>query len=408
MAGTILKASDIVLPVYHKWWHTPATYIVCKGSRGSGKSKQAALWLIYHLLKFPEANALVVRKVERTIRDSCFADLKWAIHQWHADAEFNCTVSPLEITRRRTGQKILFRGLDDGYKVTSIAVSQGCLCYLWCEEFYEIRKEDDFDIIDESIRGVLPEGYSKKVLITFNPWSSRHFAKAKFFDEPSPDVLAMTTTYTDNPYLSDTDRKLFERMRTQNPRRFQVAGLGEWGVVDGLVFENWQEQAFDITQVPGEDFAGLDWGYSNDPAAAIVGKCDTGARVLYIWDEIYKTGLTNSMLWKAIQDAGHAGARWTADSAEPKSIKDLKDYGAHIEAAVKGRDSINNGIQWLQDYQIIVHPRCVNVATELSLYSWKKDKFGKALNEPEDCNNHAMDAIRYGTERFRKHSKWVY
>ena len=177
----------------------------------------------------------------------------------------------------------------------------------------------------------------------------------------------MTTTYKDNPFLSETDRKLFERMRVQNPRRYQVAGLGEWGIVDGLVFENWKEQAFDIKTVQGEDFAGLDWGYSNDPAAVVIGKCDVNAKVIYVWDEIYKTGLTNSMLWKAIQDAGHAGAKFIADSAEPKSIADMKDFGAHIEACTKGKDSVINGIQWLQDYQIIVHPRCVNTITELSL-----------------------------------------
>lgn len=367
-----------------------------------------ALWVIVNMMKYPGANMLVIRKTYRTLHDSCFKELKWAIHRLQVDAWWEAKESPLEITYKPTGQKIYFRGLDDPLKTTSITVEVGSLCWCWFEEAYEITNEDDFSVIDESIRGQVEAPLFKQITLTLNPWSEKHWIKARFFDSPDSQVFTQTTNYLCNEWLDDADYKMFERMRLQNPRRYLVAGLGEWGIVDGLVYENWKEQAFDIKAVPGEDFAGLDWGYSNDPAAVVIGKCDVNAKVIYIWDEIYKTGLTNSMLWKAIQDAGHAGAKFIADSAEPKSIADMKNFGAHIEACTKGKDSVINGIQWLQDYQIIVHPRCVNTITELSLYSWKKDKTGKSLNEPEDANNHIMDALRYGTERFRKHSKWIY
>ena len=132
------------------------------------------------------------------------------------------------------------------------------------EEFYEISKEEDFDILDESIRGQLPEGYFKRITATFNPWSERHFSKRKFFDSQSSDVLAMTTTYLDNPYLSKTDLNLFERMKEQNPRRYRVAGLGEFGIAEGLIYENWQEKEFsvdEIKKIKGIQSAfGLDFG----------------------------------------------------------------------------------------------------------------------------------------------------
>ena len=168
----IIKLSDKVLPVYHEFWNTKKTYVINKGSRGSGKSKNAALWHIFKMMKYPLANTLVIRRTERTLRDSCFSDLQWAIHQLGADGLWKCTTSPLEMTYTKTGQKILFRGLDSGYKVTSISVPIGILCWCWFEEFYEVSNEEDFDIIDESIRGQLPEGYFKRITCTFNPWSA--------------------------------------------------------------------------------------------------------------------------------------------------------------------------------------------------------------------------------------------
>lgn len=184
---------------------------------------------IVNLMKYPQANLLVIRKVYRTLHDSCFTDLKWAISRLGVQAFWDVKESPLELTYKPTGQKILFRGLDDPLKITSIAAEHGYLCWAWIEEAYEISSEADFNMIDESIRGAIPPetGLFKQVTLTFNPWNEHHWLKARFFDTPDPDTLALTTNYTCNEWLDDADRRVFERMKVQNPRRYSVAGLGE-------------------------------------------------------------------------------------------------------------------------------------------------------------------------------------
>lgn len=410
MSQTITRLSDIVLPAYKEFWKTKKTYVICKGSRGSGKSKHAALWHIHHMMKYPLSNTLVVRKVERTLRDSCFSDLRWAIDRMGVEKYWKATVNPLELTYIPTGQKIIFRGLDSPFKITSISVPHGILNFMWLEEFYEIMKEDDFDILDESIRGTLPEGYWKRITATFNPWSERHFAKARFFDKQADNVLAMTTTYQDNPYLSATDLELFEQMRIRNPRRYRVAGLGEFGIAEGLVYENWREEAFTLDDVRQYKAAfGLDFGYTNDPSAFFVGFLDLQGKRLYVWDEFYQKALSNRKIYEKIVEGGYSKERIIADCAEPKSIDEIKSLGVRrITGAKKGKDSINNGIQWIQELEIIVHPRCVNFLTEIANYTWASDKFGNKLNVPIDDFNHLMDAMRYALEEYTTGNKWLY
>lgn len=149
---------------------------------------------------------------------------------------------------------------------------------------------------------------------------------------------------------------------------------------------------------------------TNDPTALFCGFYSASERRLYVWDELYKNGLSNKAIFDAISRMGYAKERITADSAEPKSIDELKGLGIRrIEGAKKGKDSINNGIQWIQDLEIVIHPRCVNFLMEISTYQWKKDKFDKKMNEPEDDNNHLMDAMRYALERFiQGGGKWLY
>lgn len=398
---------DIVGRGYATFWHFKGRYRVVKGSRASKKSKTMALNTIHRMMKFPDANTLVVRKTYRTLKDSCFKELRWATKRLKVDHLWKFTESPLEATYKPTGQKIYFRGLDDPLKVTSITVDVGCLCWLWIEEAYEITKEEDFDMLDESIRGEVPEGLFKQITLTFNPWNERHWMKRRFFDVEDPEVLALTTNYLCNEWLDDADLKVFERMKKRNPRRYQVAGLGNWGVVDGLVFENWREERFTIDELPEDAIStfGLDFGYTNDPTALFCGFYSAEQRRLYVWDELYKKGLSNKAIYKEITGMGYGKEHITADSAEPKSIDELKGMGLRIKGAKKGKDSINNGIQWIQDLEIIVHPRCVNFLTEISSYQWKKDKFDNKLNEPEDDNNHLMDAMRYALEKYILNNK---
>ena len=393
---------------YGTFWRWKGRYRVCKGSRASKKSKTMALWCIVNLMKYPDANLLVVRKVFRTLKDSCFTELKWAINRLGVQAHWEIKESPLEMTYKPTGQKIYFRGLDDPLKVTSITVEHGYLCWMWIEEAYEIGNEDDFNMLDESIRGAIPPGTGlfKQVTLTFNPWNEHHWMKKRFFDDPDDETLAMTTNYLCNEWLDEADRKVFETMRLNNPRRYRVAGLGDWGIVDGLIFEDWEEKAFDIDEVRRlasvKSAFGLDFGYTNDPSALFCGLVDERAKTLWVFDEMYKPGMSNERIASEVTSMGYRKERIRAEAAEPKSIDRLYELGlSHIQQARKGKDSVNNGIDYLQDYHMIVHPRCVNFITEISNYTWGTDtKTGKRLNKPIDDFNHLMDAMRYAMEPF--------
>lgn len=396
---------DLVGKGYKRFWNFRGRYRVVKGSRASKKSKTAALWFIYNLMKFPGSNLLVIRKTYRTLKDSCFTDLQWACERLNVTRLWDFKLSPLEATYKPTGQKILFRGLDDPLKVTSITVPSGSLCWGWIEEAYELNSEADFDMLDESIRGEMPNGLWKQWTMTLNPWNEHHWIKKRFFDTPDENTLAITTNYQCNEWLDEADVKLFEDMKKNNPRRYQVAGLGNWGIVDGLVFENWREDEFALEDIQHcESINGLDFGYSNDPAALFIGFIDQKEKKIYVWDEMYKKGLTNSRIFEEVTKMGYAKKKIVADSAEPKSIDELRGYGLRMTASVKGKDSINHGIQFIQDYEIIVHPRCVHFITEISNYTWDKDRFGNPINRPIDDFNHLMDAMRYSVERFSKGS----
>ena len=403
-----ISLKKVVGKKYNRFWHFKGRYRIVKGSRASKKSKSAALWFITNMMKYPDANTLVIRKTFRTIKDSCFTELKWAISRLCVQDFWKVTESPLEMTYLPTGQKIYFRGLDDPLKVTSITVEVGNLCWMWIEEAYEIMKESDFDMLDESIRGEVPEGLFKQITMTFNPWNEHHWIKKRFFDAPpDPDILALTTNYLCNEWLDAADRKVFETMKKNNPRRYRVAGLGDWGIVEGLVFENWIEKAFDlneIRQIKGIKSAfGLDFGYTNDPSALWCGMIDLHSKSIYVFDEMYKQGMSNELIEKTITQMGYRKERIRADSAEPKSIDRLRELGvSNITPARKGKDSVNNGIDFIQDFKIIIHPRCVNFLTEISNYTWDTDKFGKKLNIPIDDFNHLMDAMRYALEDFVK------
>lgn len=397
-----LSLQSIVGKGYAEFWHCKCRYRIVKGSRASKKSKTTALWIISNMMKYSEANTLVIRKTYRTLKDSCFKELKWAIHRLQVDDFWIIKESPLEMTYKPTGQKIYFRGLDDPLKVTSIAVDIGVLCWLWIEEAYEIMKESDFDVIDESIRGTVPDGLFKQITLTFNPWNEHHWIKPRFFDVKDNDIYAITTNYMCNEWLDEADKKVFERMKKNNPRRYQVAGLGNWGIVDGLVYENWKEEKFDLDKIRNLESAfGLDFGYTNDPTAFFCGAIDNKNKKIYVFDEIYEKGLSNQAIFNKINQYGYSKEKITADSAEPKSIDELRGLGlSRISPAVKGKDSINNGIQFIQDYEIIIHPRCVNFLTEISNYTWNEDKFGNKINKPIDDFNHLMDAMRYAVEKY--------
>ncbi|HBH1603377.1 TPA: PBSX family phage terminase large subunit [Clostridioides difficile] len=401
-----INIAKLVGKGYKDYWRFKGRYRVCKGSRASKKSKTTALYYITKLMQHPEANLLVVRKVFGTLRDSCYKELKWAIHQLGVDNYWDSTTNPLEITYIPTGQKIYFRGFDDPLKITSITVDVGVLCWCWIEEAYEITDENSFNMLDESIRGKVPSGLFKQITMTFNPWNEHHWIKKRFFDTKDKDILSKTTNYLCNEFLDDADKKVFEIMKKNNPRRYKVAGLGDWGIVDGLVYENWEERVFNIDTLIEQNIKsafGMDFGYTNDPTTLFCGLVNEPSKEIYVFDEIYKHGMSNEKLYREVSRKGYSKEHITADSASPKDIDHLRELGLrNIKGSRKGKDSVNNGIQYIQDYKIIIHPKCVNFLTEISNYTWDKDKFGNKINKPIDDFNHLMDAMRYALEDFIK------
>ena len=387
---------------YGSFWKCKKRYRVVKGGRGSKKSTTTAQWIIYNMMKYPLSNSLVIRRFFNTHKDSTYTQLKWATNNLGVSHLWNFSKSPLEATYKPTGQKILFRGLDDPQSITSITVEVGYLCWCWFEEAFQIMNEDDFNKIDMSIRGEVPEGYFKQLTLTFNPWSEKHWLKKRFFDNPDKNTFSDTTNYQCNEFLGDDDRDIFEEMKKNNPRRYNIEGLGEWGIAEGLVYDNFTEKEFDVQEVSKKQGVistfGLDFGYTNDPTAFIALLVDKSESTIYIFDEIYKKALTNKDIYNEISYKGYTKEKIIGDSAEPKSIEELKRLGLRrIKAAKKGRDSILFGIQNIQDYKIIVHPKCENTIVELNNYVWDT-KEGQILNKPIDDYNHLMDAMRYALE----------
>ena len=404
-----IRISEIVGEGYRDFWNNKNRYRVVKGGRGSKKSTTTALNFIYRMMKYPDANLLVIRQVFKDHKDSTYSQLKWAARQLQVYDQFDWKVSPLEIVRKSTGQKVLFRGMDDPMSITSTTVENGYLNFCWIEEAFQIKKEEDFNKLDMSIRGYTGDLF-KQITLTLNPWSDRHWINKRFFKSDSPQVFTKTTNYMCNEFLDKQDIEIFDEMKIKSPRRYKIEGLGEWGIAEGGIFENWHEKFFDVQEIakrPGVESAfGLDFGYSVDETAMSCSLVDIKNREIYIFDEIYEKALLNDEIAQRIKDKGYSKEVIVADAAEPKSIADLRRLGIRkIVKADKGPDSIKHGIQYIQQYTIFVHPKCINAINELSNYVWAKDKYDNPINKPIDEFNHFLDGFRYSLERIRKKDK---
>ncbi|MGL5550590.1 MAG: PBSX family phage terminase large subunit [Culicoidibacterales bacterium] len=406
MTKKVVSIKQIVGGGYGKFWNWEGRYLVVKGSRGSKKSKTTALKLATKLNKYPLSNALVLRNTAATLRDSCYVDLLWAFKQLGPEISnlWVGTVSPLRITNKKTGQVVLFRGLDDPLKLTSMTVEVGFLNFAWLEEAYELLDEEAFNKVDESLRGRLPKGYYYQFILSFNPWNQYHWLKSRFFDNPDDQTLAMTTNYLCNEFIDDGFINLMEKMRERNPARYRVAGLGEWGVAEGLVFERWEVAYIDtesdyFKKLP--KYYGMDFGYVNDPSTLPETAIDEEQGIIYIFGELYKQGMLNTDIAEYIKRRKLENTVIIADSAEQKSIAELNRLGCRkVEPARKG--PIIHGIQFLQNYRFIIHQDCKHTIAEFASYSFTEDKFGKLTNKPVDKNNHVIDALRYAYEYFYK------
>lgn len=421
ISGEIVDLTKVVGKRYATFWNYKGRYRIVKGGRGSKKSYTTALWFISNMMKLKDSNLLVVRKVFDTHRGSTFAQLKTAMKRLKVSHLWKCTTSPMEMTYLPTGQKIIFRGLDDPLKITSVTVEIGYLCWAWFEEMYQVENEDDFDKVDMSIRGAIPKHLFKQITCTFNPWSETHWLNDRFFKggaedrnslitkglaihKNTDDVLAMTTNFRANEFLDEADLNVFRTMELENPKRFEVEGNGNWGICEGTVFYRWEIREFDVNELIKsgrfETCLGLDFGYTNDPTAFVASLIDAENKEIYVFDEHYEKGMFNEDIVKMIEYKGFAKSKITADSAEEKSIKWMKRNGLpRIRSSVKGPDSIIYGIQYLQGYKVYILPKCKNFIVEIKNYIWDTDKkTGKALNKPIDDYNHLLDAWRYSVE----------
>ncbi|MCG1165551.1 MAG: PBSX family phage terminase large subunit [Staphylococcus epidermidis] len=402
-----IKLNEIVGGGYNKFFNNKNFYRVVKGSRGSKKSKTTALNFIFRIMQYSWSNLLVVRRFSNTNKQSTYTDLRWATNRLGVKHLFKFNDSLPEITYKPTGQKILFRGLDDPLKITSITVENGILCWAWFEEAYQIETFDKFSTVVESIRGSVddPE-FFKQITITFNPWSERHWLKPTFFDENTRlnNTFSYTTTFRVNEWLDEVDIARYEDLYRTNPRRARIVCDGDWGVAEGLVFENFEVKEFDWVEKLKEKQVvahGSDFGFTQDPTTLISTIVDLKNKELWIYDEHYQRGMLTDEIYQMYLDKGLKNAKIIADSAEKRLITEIKRKGiSNLKPSIKGQGSIMQGVQFIQGFKIYVHPTCEHTIEELNTYTFDQDKDGNWLNKPIDANNHLMDALRYSLEEF--------
>ena len=407
MTDKKLSVTKTIGSGYNEFWHNKNFYRVVKGSRGSKKSKTTALNFIYRLMEYEWANLLVVRRFSNTNKQSTYTDLKWATNQLGVTHLFKFNDSLPEITYKPTGQKILFRGLDDPLKITSITVENGILCWAWFEEAYQIETFDKFSTVVESIRGSIDDSeFFKQITVTFNPWSERHWLKPTFFDEDTKlnNTFSYTTTYRVNEWLDEVDIARYEDLYRTNPRRARIVCDGDWGVAEGLVFENFEVKEFDWVKKLKEKQVvahGSDFGFTQDPTTLISTIVDIQNKELWIYDEHYQRGMLTDEIYQMYLDKGLKNAKIIADRAEKRLITEIKRKGiSNLKPSIKGQGSIMQGVQFIQGFKIYVHPTCEHTIEELNTYTFEQDKDGNWLNKPIDANNHLMDALRYSLEEF--------
>ncbi|HEA19636.1 hypothetical protein LCGC14_1125890 [marine sediment metagenome] len=360
------------------------------GGASSGKSHFLAQRVIYRMLKDIDRNTMVVRKVARTNRGSTFAEIKKVINTWEMNSLFKINKSEMTITRKGGGQ-IRFEGLDDVQKLKSVTFERGVLNDIWFEEATE-GSQDDVIELELRLRGLSKVPF--QLTMSFNPISALHWIKKVYFDAQHDNVTIHHSTYLDNRFLGEREKKTLQNLKASHLVKYDIYALGKWGVLGGLIYTNYKVHKFE------DDFDrhynGLDWGYKNPAAFLKMGFRD---QEIYIIDEFYMSGVDNPGLMRAGKRVWDKQRdRITADSAEPRSIKEWQTAGWMIEGARKGKDSVRNGIGWIRSHPMHIHPRCQNFINEIQGYVYRKDKDGNETEEPLDFRNHLMDAKRYGFE----------
>lgn len=387
--------NEAYLPMLNRY---EKRFEVYYGGAGSGKSVFITQKLIFKYLKYSNRKCLVTRRVGNSLKDSVFALFKTTISDWqlYDRCKINKTDMTIELPN---GSQFIFKGLDDEERLKSIAGIDD----IWIEEASEI---DDFKFDQLCLRLRSRKPYNQ-IFVSFNPISKANWVYKRWFQDKSnydeSETSILKTTFKDNRFLPQSYIDNLMAMQQNNPAYFRIYALGEFCSIDKLVYTNWEEKQFDFREIIKTNknvkavFA-IDFGYTNDPTAFVAALIDDVEKIIWVFDEFQQKGMTNKDIAEKVIEMGYRKERITCDSAEPKSIDELKVNGLdRVRPAIKGKDSILNGIQYIQQYKIYVLPKCTCILEELKNYTWIKDKLtGEYINKPIDKWNHGLDSLRYG------------
>lgn len=399
MANTKFKISkkcfnEVYLPQLENYKNR---FNVFFGGAGSGKSHFVFAKMVFKYLKYPNRKCLVVRKVNNTLKDSCFALVKSILSDWQLYEQ--CKVNKTDLTiELPNGSHFIFKGMDDPEKIKSITNIDDIVV----EECTEV---DEFDFDQLSLRLRSRNPYNQ-IHCMFNPVSKENWVYKRWFKEGATYNKATTvilhTTYKDNKFLPKEYIENLLDMERTNPAYFRIYALGEFATLDKLIYTNWKVKTFDYKEIlrtfkDSKAIFSLDFGFTNDPTAFVCSILDEINKKIWIFDGFEEKGLLNDEIAKNIIEMGYRKEVITCDSAEPKSIEELKRNGLdRVRGAVKGKDSIINGINLLQQYEIVILPSLNWIIEEFKNYTWRKGKDGEYINVPIDKYNHSLDSLRYG------------
>lgn len=408
-----VRMSEKILPAFRPFWTAEDKYLykVLKGGRNSSKSTHISIRMIFNRMKYP-TSGLVVRKVGNTIETSVFEQLLWAIDYLGVQRYWRIKRSPLELIYLPRGNKIIFRGADDPLKLKSIKISRFPITDLWVEELAEFKNEDEVDTIVKSVlRAELPSGLKYSIYYSYNPPKRKqNWVNKKYNTQFLPaNTMIHHSTYLDNPFVSQSFLEEAEEDKRRNEHKYRWIYLGE-PIGGGVVpFSNLAFRTITDEEIRSFDNIrqGIDWGYAADPFAFGRMHYDQRRRRLFIFGEIYGVKMSNREAAERIIRNGWHDVSITADSAEPKSIAEMKTYGLRVHGANKGPGSVEYGEKWLDDLQEIVidYKRTPNHAREFENIDYQVDKDGNIRSKLEDKDNHTIDLCRYAMESDMKERK---
>lgn len=404
----VVRMSEKVLPAFREPWRAfrqgDHLYYVLKGGRNSSKSTHISIMFVYEMMRYP-INGLVMRKVGETLEGSVFEQLLWAIDFLGVNDLWKINKSPLRLTYLPRGNYVLFRGADKPEKIKSIKSSRFAIALLWIEELTEFHTEDEVStIVNSIVRGELENGLKYKIFFSYNPPKRKQsWVNKKFESNFLPaNTYVHHSTYLTNPHLSRALIEEAEEVKNKNPFKYEWEYLGK-PIGSGVVpFNNLTFRTITEDELASFDNIrqGVDWGYGADPVSFTRWHYDKTRRRLYCLAEIYGVKISNRQLAEEIKQRGFHVVTSTADSAEPKSIDEVRSYNVKIKGAKKGPGSVEYGEKWLDDLEeIVIDPkRTPNTAKEFEDIDYQTDRDGNLRNRLEDSANHSIDSCRYACE----------